>query len=306
VIRLLGSEWLSFRSRKIVRWLMALTLVGIAIVGVIAGSVSHPPTEAQLALSQRRYEKVLASCVSRQGFGATIPAGTSVEDYCRSQYSPADFAPNEGLRLDDLDELVLAAAFIAVLIGLVIGASMVGASWQTGTITTTLTWEPRRIRWFLGRLLVIAVGATLVAGFLLAALAAALALATALRGTTATSTPWLRDTGLTVLRIAAAAGGMAVIGAAVAMIGRHTAAALGAVFVYMAVLESVVRGLRPALGRFLIGDNLTTVVTAHTLDIQQGDSSYLLTPQRGAVALGIYVIVLAGAALVVLRARDVN
>lgn len=306
MIRLLGSEWLSFRSRKIVRWLMALTLVGIAIVGVIAGSVSHPPTEVQLALSQRRYEKVLASCVSQQGFGATIPAGTSVEDYCRSQYSPADFAPNEGLRLDDLDELVLAAAFIAVLIGLVIGASMVGASWQTGTITTTLTWEPRRIRWFLGRLLVIAVGATLVAAFLLAALAAALALATALRGTTATSTPWLRDTGLTVLRIAAAAGGMAVIGAAVAMIGRHTAAALGAVFVYMAVLESVVRGLRPALGRFLIGDNLTTVVTAHTLDIQQGDSSYLLTPQRGAVALGIYVIVLAGAALVVLRARDVN
>ena len=75
------------------------------------------------------------------------------------------------------------------------------------------------------------------------------------------------------------------IGAAVAMIGRHTAAALGAVFVYIAVLESIVRGLRPAMGRFLLGDNLTTVVTAHTLEVHQGDTRYLLTPQRGAVVI---------------------
>ena len=306
MIRLLRSEWLTFRSRKIVRWLIVLSVIGIAVVGIIAGSVSHKPTAAQLTRAQRRYEKSIAACIKRGEVNRDTPAGTSVEDFCRQHLSEADFLGNSGLRLDDLDELVLAAAFIAVLIGLVIGASMVGASWQSGTITTTLTWEPRRIRWFLGRLLVIAVGVTLVAAFLLAALAAALAIATALRGTTATSTPWLRDTGLTIMRIGAAAGGMAVIGAAVAMVGRHTAAALGAVFVYVAVLESIVRGLRPAMGRFLIGDNLTTVITAHTLNVQQGDTSYLLTPQRGAVVLGIYVVVLAGAALVVLRARDVN
>ena len=60
------------------------------------------------------------------------------------------------------------------------------------------------------------------------------------------------------------------------------------------------------MGRFLLGDNLTTVVTAHTLRVNQGTATYVLTPQRGAVVLAVYVLVLAGAALVLLRARDVN
>jgi ABC-2 type transport system permease protein len=306
VIRLLASEALGFRSRRIVRWLMLMAVVGIALVAIIAGSVSHKPTEADLARAQHRYDKVVASCVRHEGFDAPIPPGTSVKQFCRSQYSAEDFVTSEGLRLDELDDYVLAAGFIAVLIGLVIGASMVGAAWQSGTITTTLTWEPRRIRWFLARLVVIAIGSTLVAMALFGVLATALALATALRGTTATSSPWVSDTALTILRIAAAAGGVAVIGGAVAMIGRHTAAALGAVFVYVAVLESIVRGLRPAMGRFLLGDNLTTAMTAHRLSVQQGAVSYLLTPQRGAVVIGVYVIVLAAAALVALRVRDVN
>ena len=47
-------------------------------------------------------------------------------------------------------------------------------------------------------------------------------------------------------------------------------------------------------------------MTAHTLEVHQGAATYLLTPQRGAGVLAVYVIVLAGAALVLLRARDVN
>jgi hypothetical protein len=306
VIRLLASEALGFRSRRIVRWLMLIAVIGIVVVAIIAGSVSHKPSEADLARAQHRYEKSLAACIKHDGAGFEIPAGTSVKDVCRQNLSAADFVPNQGLLLDELDEYVLGAAFIVVLIGLVIGASMVGASWQSGTITTILTWEPRRIRWFLARSLVIAMGVALVAAVLLSILAAALALTTTLRGITTTTSPWLSDTVLTILRIAAATGGIAVIGGAVAMMGRHTAAALGAVFVYVAVLESIVRGLRPAMGRFLLGDNLTTVVTAHTLDVQQGAARYLLTPQRGAVVIGVYVIVLVGVALALLRARDVN
>jgi len=306
VIRLLASEWLGFRSRRIVRWLMVLTVVGIVVVAIIAGAVSHKPTEAELARGQRRYEKVIAGCIKHNAFGQPVPAGMSVEDFCRSSINVSDFVGNEGLRLDDLDQLVLAAAFIVVLIGLVIGASMVGASWQAGTITTILTWEPRRIRWFVSRVLVVAVGVAAVAAVLMALLATALVVVTALRGSTATSTPWLRDVALTIARIAAVAAAIGVIGAAVAMIGRHTAAALGAVFVYMAVLESIVRGLRPALGRFLLGDNIGTVVTATATELYRGESILRLTPQHGAVVIALYVVVLVGAALVLLRVRDVN
>jgi hypothetical protein len=285
---------------------MIVTVVGIVVVAIIAGAVSHKPTEAELALGRRRYEKVVNGCVRHNAFGQDVPSGTSVEDFCRSSIHASDFVENEGLRLDDLDKYVLGAAFIVLLIGLVIGASMVGAAWQTGTITTTLTWEPRRIRWFVSRVLVVAVGVAAVAAVLMALLATALVVVTALRGSTATSTPWLRDVALTIARIAAVAAAIGVIGAAVAMIGRHTAAALGAVFVYMAVLESIVRGLRPALGRFLLGDNIGTVVTATATELYQGESILRLTPQHGAVVIALYVVVLVGAALVLLRVRDVN
>lgn len=306
MIRLLASEWLGFRSRRIVRWLMVLTFAGIVVVAIIAGSVSHRPSGAELALGQRRYEKVIAGCVRHNASGQPVPAGMSVEDFCRSSINVSDFVGNEGLRLDDLDQFVLGAAFIVVLIGLVIGASMVGAAWQTGTITTILTWEPRRVRWFLSRVLVIAAGATLVAATLLALLALALAGMTVLRGSTTTSTPWLSDAALTIVQIAAVAGAIGMIGAAVAMIGRHTAAALGAVFVYMAVLESIVRGLRPGLGRFLLGDNIGTAITAMKTELYQGEAVFRLTPLHGVVAIAVYVVVLVGAAMVLLRARDVN
>lgn len=306
MIRLLASEWLGFRSRRIVWWLMTVTVVGIVVVAIIAGAVSHKPTEAELARAQRRYDKNVAACIEQGRVNLDAPAGTSVKDLCRERFSEAEFVRNEGLRLDELDEYVLGAAFIVLLIGLVFGASMVGAAWQAGTITTTLTWEPRRIRWFVSRVLVVAVGVAVVATVLMALLATALVVVTALRGSTATSTPWLQDVALTIARIAAVAAAIGVIGAAVAMIGRHTAAALGAVFVYMAVLESIVRGLRPALGRFLLGDNIGTVVTATATELYQGESILRLTPQHGAVVIALYVVVLVGAALVLLRVRDVN
>ncbi len=305
MIRLLAAEWLGFRSRKIVRWLMVLTVIGIALVGVIAGSVSHKSSPADLTRAEQAYETDVAECIRQDGFGAELPPGAPVEDYCRSLFSESDYAP-DGLKLDDLDEIVLGAAFIVVLIGLVIGASMVGAAWQSGTVTTILTWEPRRVRWFFARVAVVGLGATLVGAALLTILAFAIGLATALRGTTATSTPWLADTTLAIARIALVGGGVAMIGAAVAMIGRHTAAALGAVFVYMAVLESIVRGLRPGLGRFLLGDNIGVAVTATRTSLFQGESMFVLTPQHGALVIAVYVLVLVGAAMVLLRARDVN
>ncbi len=44
-----------------------------------------------------------------------------------------------------------------------------------------------------------------------------------------------------------AASVSAVIGGAVAAVGRHTAAALGVVFVWTAVIEGLIRGFRPLL-----------------------------------------------------------
>jgi hypothetical protein len=109
-----------------------------------------------------------------------------------------------------------------------------------------------------------------------------------------------------VLRVAAVTAAVSAIGSAVAMAGRNTAAALGGVFVYMAVLESLVRGFLPGFGRYLLGDNIGTFVTGTKTELFQGQTVYTLTPARGAVVVIFYAGVLVMVAVTLLRTRDVN
>ena len=99
---------------------------------------------------------------------------------------------------------------------------------------------------------------------------------------------------------------MSFVGAAVAMIGRNTTAALGAVFVYLAVVESLVRGLRPATARFMLSDNIVSVVANERLEIRLDNQILAVTPARAVVVIAVYVVVLLSIAAVSLRARDVQ
>jgi ABC-2 type transport system permease protein len=305
-MRLFASEWLRFRSRKLIRWLAILGFVGIVVGMTIATVTSKPPTEAQLADAHSNYERVLARCIRQGGFGDPQVSVDDVDAYCDREVELEGFVPGNQLALQDVPEYLQGAAFIVVLIGLVSGASSVGASWQSGTITTILSWEPRRIRWFLTRLAALALGVLIISIALMVFMAASAAAGAALRGSTATTTGWLGDVAETMLRIALVAVGGAMLGATVAMIGRNTAAALGAVFVYMAVFESVVRGLRPTLGRFMLGDNIASFVSGTTTQLYADDNVFVLTPWRGALVIGVYVAVLIVASASLLRSRDVQ
>ena len=206
------------------------------------------------------------------------------------------------MRLADLPSILRGISFIAILIGLVIGASSVGASWASGTMTTILTWEPRRARVALVRAGVVAFMVIALIAILLGIFVGLFAIATSVRGVTATPTGWGSEVADVTVRVAVLAGAASVIGGAIAMIGRNTAAALGGVFVYLTVFEGVLRGLRPALGRYLLGDNIATVLSPEGLRIQGS----LLTPARGAITVTIYVVVLLAVSTLSFRLRDVQ
>lgn len=311
MIGLLSSEWLRFRSRRIVRVLFIVGVIGIVGAATIAGVSSKRPSEAQLDQADRRAERTIARCVQRHGYKDAFgprPAGQSDEDYCRAHIRAEDFVDGDQLELNELPQYLQVGAFIAILFGLVIGASMVGASWQTGTITTIFSWEPRRLRWFGARLVVTFAGVLVVALVLLAIFAAAIAVAAALRGSTGTTSGWLGDTVRTALRIGIVASAASMIGAAVAMIGRNTAAALGGVFIYLAVLESLVRGFRPAMGRFLLGDGIGAFVTGQDVQIpsETSGAGVTITPVHGAITIAVYAAALIVVAALLLRTRDVH
>jgi hypothetical protein len=302
VIRLISSEWLRVRSRRLVKVLTALAVIGI-VVGIGIGAVnSHRPTDDELAQARRRADLAVEDCIAQGGYGEVEPGG-DVEGFCREFADPSLFLESSPMRRSDLPELVRGSAFVAILLGLVIGASAVGASWQSGTMTTILSWEPRRVRFALVRAAVVAAACAVLVVALFAVFAAVFWLATGLRGVTDTPPEWGAETIETIARVAALAACASVIGGAIAMIGRNTAAALGAVFVYLAVLEGIVRGLRPAIGRFLLSDSIAAVVIGS--EMRLGDGS-VVTPARAAVVVAAYTLGLWAIATVSFRMRDVQ
>jgi ABC-2 type transport system permease protein len=302
--RLLASELLRFRSRRLVVVLLGGALGGSAVGAVIAAWQSTPPTEQVLAAARAQAEEEFRLCMNAD-FGSEGFEG-SVEDFCRENAgNPTNYMPSH-LALAELPPILEGISSLTSILGLVVGASVVAASWQTGTISTIFTWETRRLRWFGARMAVIGFGVFAITVMIVAFLSAALAVAAALRGSTELADGWWRDVTTTSLRIAVIAAVAALIGGAVAAVGRHTSAALGVVFVYAAVLEGLLRAFRPLWSPWLLGDNIVSFVAWQTTEFGVVSGSYILSPGRAAFVIAGYTMVALALGATFVRIRDVH
>jgi hypothetical protein len=199
-------------------------------------------------------------------------------------------------------EAVLAGTTVPlVLLAFVVGASFVGADWRAGTVVTQLTWEPRRVRLFAAKGTAVVL-ATVLATVVLQALLAMALLPGAVRGggSALANASWLRTSAGEVLRGAALSGIAAAIGLALGSIGRNTALALGAGFMYLAVLEGgLLNAIFHGIDRWLVVPNAIEFVKG---------GGYLVG--RSVTAAGLvlagYAVGAAAVAGAVLRTRDVT
>jgi hypothetical protein len=206
------------------------------------------------------------------------------------------------IELARLPDIVEHVSFILIVFGLVIGASSVGADWQAGSMATLLTWEPRRTRVYLIRLLIVVATVFVVAVALQALLALLWALVASTRGTTVHADGVVSGTESGILRIAAMASVGAALGACIATLGRSSMAALGAVFVYLAVVENLLRGLYPNVTRWTFAVNAVVFVSGEPLRLFNQE----ITFERAVLMIATYVGVFVIAGAVWFRVRDVN
>lgn len=211
---------------------------------------------------------------------------------------------NERFDLVDLPEAFTAIFGPLMLVALILGASFIGAEWHAGTVTTLLTWEPRRGRVFAAKLLAMLGSVFVLSVATLALLGIVLALDAAVRGTTAGADgAWLAETLGTGLRVAFLACFAAVVGFGLAAIGRNTAGALGAFFGYLVVFEGLVRALERRLTDWLVSQNIAWVLAA-------AEPSEAEHAGRSMMGAALYLLVVAALVLVVavavFRARDVT
>ena len=270
---LLRAEVLRLRSRRFVRFLLVLGFAGVAAVGIGEFTSHERPDAAAISAAKENAALQTQSCVEQmKNDPNTDPNMTpaNLDQMCQTSYE-FFFSKTPFVEKDDLPAVASAlAAGMAALLFLV-GTTSGGADWAAKTMPALLFWKPRRARVLLTKLGVV-LGLAVAVAVLTQLLWTLMALGiTSMRGLGDDKPPdfwsqllWLDLRG-GLLVVLAGAGGYAL-----ASIIRNTGAALGIAFVYLVVLENLVRGFLPALRPYLLGENVGGLLHTGGIDVYTG------------------------------------
>jgi hypothetical protein len=202
---------------------------------------------------------------------------------------------------DGGDGWLTGGAFFMLIGGMIGGASVAGAEWRWGTVSTLLTWEPRRTRLLGARLGSAAILAATISFALQVVSLLLLTPAVLTTGSTAgTDLEWWLGLVAAMLRISALTALAAVLGLAIANLGRNTTAALAVICGWLLVVEGLIRALRPGWSTYLLSENLAVVVTWASLE---GDAASP-TPLSALATLVVYAALPVWASIAIFQRRD--
>jgi hypothetical protein len=137
-MNLIRSELVRIWSRRMVRVLAILAVIGI-VVGVTIGAIQS--TKPDLAAAQAQYQSDHEHCLAGELISEDqLPPHVTLEQFCDDNIRLGAYV-NSSLQLSELPAFLKGTAFILIVLGLVIGASSVGADWQVGTMAALLTWN---------------------------------------------------------------------------------------------------------------------------------------------------------------------
>ncbi|MGZ8763957.1 MAG: hypothetical protein ACXW2Y_11600 [Acidimicrobiia bacterium] len=202
----------------------------------------------------------------------------------------------------DGDSAVTIATTFLLLGGFFAGAAVAGAEWRAGTITTVLTWEPRRVRLTLTRTAACGIVAFVISFALQVVFLASFLPAVFANGTSAgADADWWMALGLAIARSSLLTAVAAVLAVALATLGRNTAFALATVFAWIVVIEGVIRGVRPGWAQYLWGENLATIISWGQLDTE----TFSRGPLLALFTVIAYTALLIVAATITFQRRDI-
>lgn len=299
---LLAVEVRRVVSRRLVRVSVALAVLAILAGAAIAFLISRDMDQAALAQAEMARQAQVQRCITGQldEVPSDLPPQQRAE-FCEQHISSP--IADRRFHYESLPSILEGMSWFAILLGWLLGASLIGAEWHAGTMATLLTWEPRRVRVLLAKLIAAgALACTLTVGLQLL-LGVTLLPAGLLRGTTqGIDADWIRSLSGVGLRVAAVSIVGALIGFSIAAISRNTAAALGTAFGYFAIAENAIRGLRPHWTPWLLGDNIAVVITNQPQNFPLVDRSTL----GAATLVGCYTLTLVVVAVATFRRRDIT
>jgi hypothetical protein len=230
-VRQLDADLRRFFARRIVRGAFILAFL-IAVLAVTIPTVrGHPARTGNAAPIQIRV--------------GTAPDGSPVYEYVAPPGSSRDTRIDVGKSLEDVFRGV---SILMVFVGVVLGASFVGAEFHLGSLTSQLLYEPRRWRVHLAKAATVGLGCAVFAAFLCVVVAGLMLAGSELHGVVrGLDSSWWRHRGVQVGRAMAACAFAAIMSYTVAVITRRTSAAI-VVFFVMYPFIGIVHSSAPVFG----------------------------------------------------------
>jgi hypothetical protein len=324
---LLRAELHRFRTRRFIQVLLALALLGWLAAVAISLTQFGNPSDAEIAQARQQVaEQVQMSNEGRQQCldDPQRLRDAPVDQVCGLPVTEADFSLDAFLPNPPFDFTAAAqngamgfAAASAVLAFLV-GATWIGAEWSTRNLVALLFWQPRRYRVMATKIGVLVLAAALFGALAQAAWLGMAGTLSAVAGNSSTQPPgfWgdlLATQGRGVLLVVLAALG----GFGLTNLVRNTGAALGAGFVYFAVVETAIRALQPSWEPWLLTNNAIALLMhgGFTVYVPGGavDPSgfsmgreYVITNLQGGILLGSVAAVIVAVGVVLFAKRDLH
>jgi len=309
------AEFRRLVSRRSFRLVAAFCVFGVLLGGVILFfQSSHDPNSGL-----KQAQAMVAECHAQVNAPNALRKGPGGPSLLIGGPCPtvADVLPGFDKRFRYAESIPSATRNIALplfLLAFAVAASFVGAEWGTGMMTTTLTWEPRRGRVLLAKVIPAFVVLGTAVAVILAFLAVVYFPIGVFRGTTAgmTGAFWQHLSGLWLR-----AGLLAVFGAALgvglATLARNTVAALGIGFGYVAIFDPILSHLWKArfapwllMQNFMRAMRLPVETVVRQSAFGRLTTEKILSSTRPAILLTIYGLALLAAAYYTFRSRDVT
>ncbi len=313
--RLISSEFLRARSRRVVPMMIVGALAGVLIGVTIGTIVAEGKDSTAVRQGQRVYERELQNCLDGN-YGPAPDAYASLEEFCTEQVRPEYFGP-DSLDFFDLEALLDGTASLVILLGAFLGATLGGAEWSAGTMGTLLTWEPRRLRILAARAVVIALVVFAIAVGAQIWLSAVFAGGVAVKGSfVGTPESFMGDVAMSIVRVASASAVFSLIGLAFATIGRSTVSGISAFLGYLIIVELFIANLVFVAARFTLGRAVVAMTSGEALDLvdpkppvlnpRPDQVHFLLQPGRAWLTVLGWVVLTMALAAISFRGRDVT
>ncbi|MBX7264972.1 ABC transporter permease subunit [Micromonospora sp. Llam7] len=335
---LFRTELRRLAKRRFARWMTAGGLLVLVLVAAGMFFSNQKIGPEQWAAAERRAEQQYqeqvrwaeterANCERAKASGANVdyypPDCADISPPPRESIEAEWFLPSTFDFRETFGELLIPLAAILGMVGFVVGASFVGAEWNTGGMMNLLLWRPKRLTVLLTKLGALLTGLVALALPATAAWFGSMWLIANWRGSTAgmTSGTW-QSFLLTGLRGIVLALVAATVGFALASLGRHTAMALGGAIAVMVVgqvglgILLEIAGVRFAEAWLLPTYALAWMTKTITLqDWRSCNATYTgecqpatldITWQHSSVLFTAGVVLFLGAALWAMRRRDIT